>query len=80
MKLEQFFKKMIFTIRFNQFLPVIIQKKLYCTLAILHKFTLHVIFLQKTLNFKIWMDNWRMVLANMEQVVRKEKWRANRMI
>ena len=30
--------------------------------------------------FMIWMGNWGMVLANIEQVVRKEKGRTNRMI
>ena len=35
--------------RFKHFLFVIIQKQLYCTPAILHKSTLHLIFLQCTL-------------------------------
>ena len=42
---------MIFTIRFNQFLLAIIHEWLYYTLAILYKFTLHLIFLQNTLWF-----------------------------
>ena len=36
-------------------------------------FTKHVI-------FKNWMYNWRVVLANLEQVVSKEKCRTNRVI
>ena len=35
-----------FRIRFNQFLLVVIHKKLYYTLAILHKFILHFNFFQ----------------------------------
>ena len=30
--------------------------------------------------FNIWMDNWRIALANLEQVVQKEKGGMNRMI
>ena len=42
-------------------------------------FTLKLFTIQLTI-FKIWMDNWRMGLANLEEVVRKEKCRVNRMI
>ena len=45
--------------------------QVYCTLNLFTK--LIVI-------FKIWMDNWGMSLANLEQVVREEKCRTNRMI
>ena len=52
----------------NQFLLVTIHKYLYCTLVILYKFTLHLFFFTKCVTgFKIWMDNWRMVLAYLEQ-------------
>ena len=47
-ELEQFFKKIMFTMCFNQFLLVITHKWLYCRLAILHKFTWHLIYLQNT--------------------------------
>ena len=40
----------------------------------LNLFTKHIVI------FKIWMDNWGMGLANLEQVVREEKCRTNRMI
>ena len=51
MKLEQFFLKVIFTIRFNQFLLAIIQKKfkLYTSYVIQVYFTLT--FLRNTLRF-----------------------------
>ena len=43
----KFSQKVIFTIRFDQFLFVIIHKYLYCTLAILYQFTLNLFLLQK---------------------------------
>ena len=52
--------------RFKHFLLVIIQKQLYCTLAILHKYFTLNLFTVQVVIIKIWMDNWRMGLAKLE--------------
>ena len=45
------------------------------------KFTLHLFFVTKYIVIsKFWMGNWRMVLANLNQVVQKQQDIRNRMI
>ena len=39
----------------------------------------HNLFTNNIVIFKIWMNNWKMILANLELVVRKEKCLANGM-
>ena len=65
---------------YSVFQPIII--------AMLYKFSLHFFFFffffffwkKNILIFKICMDNWEMVLANLEQMVRKEKGMMNGMV
>ena len=69
---------MMFTVRIDYFLLVIIHKWLCCNLAILYKFALHLT--KYIVIFTIWIDNWRMILANLGKAVRKEKGRTNRLM
>ena len=60
---------------YSVFQPIII--------AMLYKFSLHFFFFfwsKYIFIFKICMDNWEMVLANLEQMVRKEKGMMNGMV
>ena len=62
---------------YSVFQPIII--------AMLYKFSLHFFFFfffwtKYIVIFKICMDNWEMVLANLEQMVRKEKGMMNGMV
>ena len=61
---------------YSVFQPIII--------ATLYKFSLHFFFfffwIKYIVIFKICMDNWEMVLANLEQMVRKEKGMMNGMV
>ena len=51
------------------------------TSATSKKSTLHLIFFTNHIViFKRWMDNWKMGLVNLEEVVRKQKGRTNRMM
>ena len=66
---------------YSVFQPIII--------AMLYKFSLHFFFFfffffffwtKYIVIFKICMDNWEMILANLEQMVRKEKGMMNGMV
>ena len=79
MKWEQLFLEVIPTIHFNQLLWSFTNIILYTSYATQVYLTL--IFITKYIViFKVWMDNWRMVLASLEQVVQEEKGGTNRMI
>ena len=79
MKWEQLFLEVIPTIHFNKFLRSFTNIILYTSYATQVYLTL--IFITKYIViFKVWMDNWRMVLASLEQVVQEEKGGTNRMI
>lgn len=79
MKWEQLFLEVIPTTHFNQFSWSFTNIILYTSYATQVYLTL--IFITKYIViFKVWMDNWRMVLASLEQVVQEEKGGTNRMI
>ena len=72
MKCEQFFQKVIYAIGFNQFLHVIIHKYLYTGYVIQVYFTLIFVTWHIAI-FKIRMDIWWIVLANLKQLFRKNR-------